>query len=132
MFSAGALAAEVDFFSIGTNDLTQYVMAADRGNAAVAALVDPLQPAVLAAIAATCRAAKAAGIPVGMCGEMAADPRLVPLLLGLGVSELSMSPPAIAAVKAAVRTTSLDDARRIAKAALAARSAGEVIGLLAG
>jgi len=111
VFCADDLARNVDFFSIGTNDLTQYVMAADRGNGAVAALVDPRQPAVSRAISATCRAAAAAGIPVGMCGEFAGDPTATELLLGLGITEFSMSPGLIADVKDAVRTVDRDGAR---------------------
>ena len=84
---ADVLAMECDFFSIGTNDLTQYTMAVDRGNAKVANLYDTLHPAVLRAIRCTISAARAAGIPVGMCGEAAADPRLTPLLLTWGLDE---------------------------------------------
>ncbi len=103
VLNAGRLAAAVDFFSIGTNDLTQYVMAADRGNARVAHLIDALQPPVLSAIAQVVQAAHAAGIWVGLCGELAGDPLATPLLVGLGIDELSMSAPAIGAVKAAIR-----------------------------
>jgi multiphosphoryl transfer protein len=128
--SAAELAREVAFFSIGTNDLTQYVMAADRGNAAVAGLADPFQPAVLRAIAATCAAAATTGIPVGMCGEMAGDPRATALLLGLGVHELSMSGGAVAAVKERVRQTTLGEARALAARVLAAGSLDEVRAVL--
>jgi len=123
VFSADDLARDVDFFSIGTNDLTQYVMAADRGNGAVAGLVDPNQPAVLRAISATCRAAAAAGIPVGMCGEFAGDPRATELLLGLGLTEFSMSAGLIADVKAAVARVDMKRAREIAETVLAGASA---------
>lgn len=97
---ASALAREVEFFSLGTNDLTQYVMAGDRLNANVAALYHPLQPAVLQLIARTARAGQIAGRPVAVCGEMAATPAYAALLAGLGVTELSMNAPAIPAVKA--------------------------------
>ena len=97
------------FFSVGTNDLTQYALAAERGNAGVAALADPLHPAVLRLIAHACEAAEAAGRTVAVCGEVAGDPAAVPLLLGLGVRELSMSAVRIAAAKQAVRST--DDGR---------------------
>ena len=93
--TAAELAKEADFFSIGTNDLTGYVMAVDRGNQAVARLYDPMQPAVLSAIEMTIKAAKAAGIPVGMCGEGAADPRLIPHLLAWGLDEFSVSAASI-------------------------------------
>jgi phosphoenolpyruvate-protein phosphotransferase len=88
---ADHLARLVDFFSIGTNDLTQYIMAADRGNAAVASLVSAYQPALLRAIREVVRAGHANGIRVGICGELAGDPRATPLLVGLGLDELSMN-----------------------------------------
>ena len=106
---ADLLAAEVDFFSIGTNDLTQYVMAADRGNANVAELAQAFQPAVLRMIWQTAVAAKKAGIWVGMCGELAGNALATPLLLGLGLTELSMAAPSIPAVKAALRHWSLPE-----------------------
>jgi phosphocarrier protein FPr len=129
---AGALAPLADFFSIGTNDLTQYTLAADRGNARVADLADAMHPAVLALIAATCEAAGAAGRWVGVCGEVAGDPTATPLLLGLGVRELSMSAPAIGLVKRAVRSTSAVEARALASAALGLPDAAAVRSLLAG
>ena len=125
------LAPLVDFFSIGTNDLTQYTMAAERGNAAVAALADPLHPAVLRLIERTVVAAAAAGRPVAVCGEVAGDRLAVPLLLGLGVRQLSMSPALIPAAKQAVRTTDAGAARRLAEEALAADSSAAVSRLLA-
>ncbi len=128
---AAKLAPLVDFFSVGTNDLTQYTLAAERGNAGVAALADPLHPAVLRLIDMTARAADAAGREVAVCGEIAGDRLAVPLLLGLGVRELSMSPVAIPAVKQAVRATDAAAARRMADEALAAESAAAVRELLA-
>jgi phosphocarrier protein FPr len=128
---APALAEHADFFSIGTNDLTQYTLAAERGNAGVAALADALHPAVLALIERTCTAALAAGRWTGVCGELAGDPSATPLLLGLGVRELSMAPPAIGFVKRAVRTTDLGRARGLAERALACATAAEVRDLLA-
>lgn len=103
VFNADVLAKEVDFFSIGTNDLTQYVMAADRGNSAVAALVNYHEPAVLKAIELTCRAGQSAGIPVSMCGEMAGDSAATELLLHLGLTKLSASASMLPALKAQVR-----------------------------
>lgn len=127
---ADQLAREVDFFSIGTNDLTQYVMAADRGNARVSGLASAFQPAVLRMIRDAAAAAHEAGIWIGMCGELAGNPLATPVLLGLGLDELSMSAPAIPAVKEAVRNLTLDEARRIAGEALAAGSAEAVMTLL--
>ncbi len=89
---ADVLAAEVDFLSIGTNDLVQYTMAAERGNAGVAGLSDPLHPAVLRLIARVCEAGAAHGCRVAVCGEAASDPAAVPILVGLGVDELSVTP----------------------------------------
>lgn len=95
VFQADALAAEVSFFSIGTNDLTQYVMATDRANAQIASLYRTEHPAVLKAIELTCQAAQRAGIWVGICGEAAANPELIPQFVAMGVTELSMSPASI-------------------------------------
>jgi phosphoenolpyruvate-protein phosphotransferase/dihydroxyacetone kinase phosphotransfer subunit len=123
---ADHLARLVDFFSIGTNDLTQYVMAADRGNAAVASLVSAYQPALLRAIREVVRAGHANGIRVGICGELAGDPRATPLLVGLGLDELSMNAAAIPAVKARIRRLSRTDAQRIAAVALEMSAAAEI------
>jgi phosphocarrier protein FPr len=127
---AEQLAPLTGFFSVGTNDLTQYALAAERGNAGVAALGDPLHPAVLRLMERAAGAASAAGRPVAVCGEVAGDPLAVPLLLGLGVRELSMSPARVAAAKQAVRRTDTGAARRLAERALAAESAAEVRRLL--
>ena len=99
---AAAFVDHVDFFSIGTNDLTQYALAAERGNAAVAGIADPLDPGVLRLIDAVCRAAEGRCL-VSVCGELAADERAVPLLVGLGVRELSVAPSSVPGVKEAVR-----------------------------
>jgi phosphoenolpyruvate-protein phosphotransferase/dihydroxyacetone kinase phosphotransfer subunit len=130
---AAVFAPHVDFFSIGTNDLTQYALAAERGNDAVAALGDPLDPGVLRLIkeVGTAGAAGAvAGPLVGVCGELAADERAVPLLLGLGVRELSVHPRAVPGVKEAVRAVDLAAARELASRAVAADSAAAVRALL--
>ena len=95
VFISDLLAKEVSFFSIGTNDLTGYIMAVDRGNAHVSQLYDPMQPAVLRAIERTIKQAKAAGIPVGMCGEAAADERLIAKLIEWGLDEFSVTPSSI-------------------------------------
>ena len=123
---AGDFAQEVDFFSIGTNDLTQYVLAIDRMHPALAKQADSLHPAVLRMIDLTVRAAEAAGKWVGVCGGAAGDPRGAVILTGLGVRELSMSLPSIAAVKAHLRGISFAKAKIFAKQALACKTAGEV------
>ncbi|MCL4265102.1 MAG: phosphoenolpyruvate--protein phosphotransferase [Anaerolineae bacterium] len=129
---ADQLAREVDFFSIGTNDLTQYVMAADRGNARVAALANALHPAVLRLVKQTVQAGHAAGIWVGMCGELASNALATPLLVGLGLDELSMATPAIPAVKTAVRATTVTQAEALAEKALGLESGTAVTELLGG
>ena len=120
---ADQLAAEVDFFSIGTNDLSQYVMASDRTNPKVATLADAFEPAVLRMIQQTVKAAHHAGIWIGVCGELASSPLATPILVGLGVDELSMNPPAIPAVKAAVGRLTMSEAEAIAHAVLKLDSA---------
>jgi phosphoenolpyruvate-protein phosphotransferase (PTS system enzyme I) len=120
---AGALLAEVDFLSIGTNDLSQYTFAADRQVGAVAELLDPWQPALLQLIATCAAASKAAGKPVGVCGEAASDPGLAVVLTGLGITSLSMAPRSIPAVREALATRTLEDCQRLAAAALAAPDA---------
>ena len=124
------LARKADFFSIGTNDLIQYTMAVDRGNEKVAYLHEPYHPAVLRLIRTTIENGKAAGIPVGMCGEMAADPESAVVLLGLGLEEFSMSSAAVPAVKRAIRSTSLVDARSVAAAAMTLSSSSEIAAYL--
>ncbi|BAU74871.1 phosphoenolpyruvate--protein phosphotransferase [Metapseudomonas furukawaii] len=123
---APALAREVDFFSVGTNDLTQYTLAIDRGHPTLSAQADGLHPAVLQLIDLTVRAAHAQGKWVGVCGELAGDPLAVPLLVGLGVDELSLSASGIAEIKARVREFSLASARELAQSALALDSAAAV------
>jgi phosphoenolpyruvate-protein kinase (PTS system EI component) len=130
--AAEAFAAEVDFFSLGTNDLTQYTMAAERGNASVAGLADGLHPAVLRLIRLVAEAASRHKRWVGVCGELASDSAAVPVLVGLGVTELSANAPAIPAVKQAVRSVDSDAARRLAEGALGLTSAAEVRALFEG
>jgi phosphocarrier protein FPr len=127
---AAQFAREADFFSIGTNDLTQYTLAMDRGHPKLAPQVDGLSPAVLRLIAHTVNGARSAKKRIGVCGGIATDPCAVPLLIGLGVDELSVSLPAIPAVKAQIRTLSIDDCRKLAERALAAESAEEVRALI--
>lgn len=114
-----------DFVSIGTNDLTQYTLAADRQLGSVAAFHDPWHPAVLRLVRMLGEAGEKAGKPVGVCGEAAADPALAVVLVGLGVTSLSMSAPALADVRAELLTVTLDEARERAERAVSARSAAE-------
>jgi len=122
---ADRILAHAAFASIGTNDLTQYAMAADRLLGAVAHLSDAWHPAVLRLVAETCRGGAAQGRPVGVCGEAAAVPALAVVLVGLGVSSLSMTPRAIADVAAVLQTTTYDECVRLATLALAAESAAD-------
>ncbi|WP_411968540.1 phosphoenolpyruvate--protein phosphotransferase [Haloferax sp. YSSS75] len=130
-FMADRFAPHVDFFSIGTNDLAQYVMAAERGNERVSDLGDYRQPAVLRAIDATVSAAEGHDCWVGMCGEMAGDPALTELLVGLGIDELSMSPVTIPQVKEAVTKTDTESAEAFAAHVLDADTKDEVVRRLA-
>jgi len=124
--TADQLARETDFFSIGTNDLIQYTMAVDRVNEYVSYLYEPLHPALLRLIAGVAKAARAAGIPCTVCGEMAGDPLVAPVLVGLGVHELSMSAVSIPEVKAAVRAITVPDVERLTERLLAMATADEV------
>lgn len=128
---AERLARWVDFFSVGTNDLAQYTLASDRTNSAVAALADPLHPAVLQLIARTAYAAKVFDIPISLCGEMAGDISAVPLLLGLGVTELSAPLPTVPRVKQTIRECEMIQCRQLAESALRCNDADEVRSLLA-
>jgi multiphosphoryl transfer protein len=127
---AAHVVGQVEIVSIGTNDLTQYTLAAERGNAAVDHLADPLDPGVLQLIAAVGRAAAGTDTEVAVCGELASEPAVAALLVGLGVRELSVPPVDVPAVKAAVREVDLADAVRLAERALACASAAEVRALL--
>ena len=124
--AADALAAECDFFSIGTNDLTQYTLAVDRGNERVAHLYDGLHPAVIALIDNSVRAAQRADIPVSICGELASNPLAVPILVGLGIGEFSVVPAAVPLVKEIVRALDTSEAAHDARKALSMASAREV------
>lgn len=123
---APILAQEVDFFSIGTNDLTQYTLAIDRGHPILSAEADGLHPSILQLIDQTVKAAHKHGKWVGICGELAADPKAVPILIGLGVDELSMSPNSIALIKAQIRTLNYSQAQILAQRALECDSAPAV------
>jgi phosphoenolpyruvate-protein phosphotransferase/dihydroxyacetone kinase phosphotransfer subunit len=128
---AAAFAPHVDFVSVGTNDLTQYTLAAERGNPALAALADGLDPGVLHLIAAIGRAAAGGDFEVAVCGELAGDPSATAILAGLGVHELSMAPPTIPGIKDAVRALDLTTARTLAARALTQPSAAAVRDLVA-
>lgn len=123
-------ARQVDFFSIGTNDLTQYTLAVDRGNPKVQGLYNSLHPAVLQSIARIARAGQEAGIEVGMCGELAANPGVTRLLLGMGLRELSMAAGSIPEVKKIVRSTDCTKAAGVAKKVFSAATADELQAVL--
>ena len=127
---AEELAKEVDFFSIGTNDLTQYILAADRGNQKLTKLYDPFHPAVLRAVAKVIAAGHKEGKEVGMCGEFAGEERAVPLLIGMGLDECSMVSASIGAVRYQIRGISAENAKHLAERVLAAGTAKEVRHLL--
>ena len=128
--SAEKLARECDFLSIGTNDLVQYALAVDRGSSYVSRLYRPHDPAVLALIARAVEGGRSAGKPVSLCGEMAGAPAFVPLLLGLGLRELSVSNSLLPATKKAVREVELPSAEELARKALEAATAADVASLL--
>jgi phosphoenolpyruvate-protein kinase (PTS system EI component) len=120
------LADHVDFFSVGTNDLIQYLLAVDRANDAVAHLYEPLHPGVLRVLDDVAKTARARGKPVSICGEVAADPLTAMVLLGLGFSELSMTPGSIPVIRSLVQRLPMVDAREIAAEALSLRNAAAV------
>ena len=127
---ADALAAEADFFSIGTNDLTGYTMAVDRGNDRVRYLCSTFNPAVLRSIRSVIAAGTEAGIPVGMCGEAAADPLLIPLWISFGLTEYSVGPASILATRAAIAGWNHEEARALAEAVMGAVTPDAVLDLL--
>ncbi|WP_405376267.1 putative PEP-binding protein, partial [Pseudobutyrivibrio sp.] len=127
---ADMLAKEADFFSIGTNDLTQYTMSVDRGNAKVAYLYSAFQPAVLRSIKNIIAAANEAGIPVGMCGEAAADPLMIPLLISFGLDEYSVNPVLVLTARAIISKWSKADADALAEKVLSLSTEKEIVELL--
>ena len=130
--AADALARVCDFFALGTNDLTMYTLAIDRGDEQVAHLYNPLHPAVLRLIQFTAEAALRNRIPVSICGEIAGDPRYTALLAGLGIRELSMSPTKIARVKSRVRALDLSAATQRARAVMDESDAARIAELVDG
>ena len=124
--AADLLAPDVDFFTIGTNDLIQYTLAVDRTDDRVSDLYEPLHPAVLRLIRLVRRAAARHRLPVSLCGEMASDPALVGLLVGLGLTDFSMTPGAIPIVRQVVEELSAAEARRLAGHVLRLATAGEI------
>ena len=127
--TANLIAPHVDFFSLGTNDLVQYTLAVDRVNERVAYLYEPTHPAIVRLIKSTIDVGHEHGIWTGICGEVAANPLMSPLLMGLGIDEFSMSPSAIPMVKQAIRNLRFAEAEELARAALASESATEVLSL---
>jgi phosphotransferase system enzyme I (PtsI) len=127
VLTADIIAKHVSFFSIGTNDLAQYTLAVDRVNERVAYLYEPTHPAVLRLIGESVAAAHRNGLWIGLCGEMAADPLLTPLLVGMELDEMSVAPSAVPLVKDVIRKISFSDARDFAKAAMKASLASEVL-----
>jgi phosphotransferase system enzyme I (PtsI) len=130
--SADALALEADFFAIGTNDLTAYTLAVDRAETDVAELYDPLHPAVLRLVQFATEAALRMRMPVSVCGEVAANPRLIPLLLGLGLRSFSMAAPAVPRVKQAIRAVEIDACARFARHVMEQSDAVRIAELVAG
>jgi phosphotransferase system enzyme I (PtsI) len=130
--SADALALEADFFAIGTNDLTAYTLAVDRGEADVAALYDPIHPAVLRLVQFATEAALRMRMPVSVCGEMAGSPRLTPLLLGLGLRSFSMNAGAVPRVKQRVRSVEIDACARFARRVMEQSDPGRIAELVQG
>jgi phosphotransferase system enzyme I (PtsI) len=124
--AADLLATEADFLSVGTNDLVQFALAVDRADERVSHLYDPLHPAILRLVRTAVRGARHRSRPLSVCGEMAADPALAVLLVGLGVTELSMRAGAIPLVTQVLRATPAADARRLAARALRASTAEDV------
>jgi phosphoenolpyruvate-protein phosphotransferase (PTS system enzyme I) len=123
---ADLLAREVDFFSVGTNDLIQYTLAIDRSNEQLSHMYQPLHPAVLRSLRRIVQAAHGAGIPACLCGEMAGDPLYLPVLLGLGFDELSMGAGSLLRVKQVLRSCSLERAITIAEGCFAFSTVHEV------
>jgi phosphoenolpyruvate-protein phosphotransferase (PTS system enzyme I) len=128
--TARELSRHVDFFSVGTNDLVQYTLAVDRGNAKLSRLYNPFHPSVIRLIDEVAVAGRAAGIEVAVCGELASTPFGAFLLIGMGVDSLSVGPASLAEIKKVIRSVSRADAEAAARRALRARTPGEVLEVL--
>ena len=127
---ADLLAKEADFFSIGTNDLTQYTMSVDRGNADVAYLYSTFQPSVLRSIKHIIECGRSAGIPVGMCGEAAADPLMIPLLISFGLTEFSVNPVLVLTARCTISKWSKAEADALVEKIMALPTEAEIVALL--
>jgi phosphotransferase system enzyme I (PtsI) len=125
-YTADLLAREVDFFTVGTNDLIQYCLAVDRADERVSQLYEPLHPAILRVIHMVRRAARRHRIPVSLCGEMASDPALLTLLVGLGLTEFSMTPGAIGVAKQVLSEVRIDDLHALARRVRRLATADEI------
>jgi phosphotransferase system enzyme I (PtsI) len=125
-YTADLLAREVDFFTIGTNDLIQYCLAVDRGDDRLSGFYQPLHPAILRVIMMVRRAATRRGLPVSLCGEMASDPALLTLLVGLGLRTFSMTPGAIETAKQTLASVRADELRGLARKVLRLATVGEI------
>jgi phosphotransferase system enzyme I (PtsI) len=123
---ADHFAREADFFSIGTNDLIQYTMAVDRGNSKIAHLYQHLHPSILRLLRLICEAARRRQVPVAVCGEMAGDPLSVPILIGLGIDEFSVSPNMIPEVKRIIRSVTYDACRALVRRVNRFRTTAEI------
>ena len=130
MYLADELAEKCDFFSIGTNDLTQYTMSVDRGNADVAYLYSAFQPSVLRSIKHIIECGRGAGIPVGMCGEAAADPMMIPLLISYGLTEFSVNPVLVLTARCIISKWSKEEADKLTQRVMALDNEKDIVALL--
>ena len=128
--TASTLAREADFFSIGTNDLTQYTLAVDRGNELVSTLYSPVEPSVLRLIRTVIQDANRHRIDVSICGEMASEPEYAMLLIGMGIRTLSMTPPMIPEIKQVIRSVTIEDCNKVARRVLAMDSERQITSYL--
>ena len=124
--TAASLARDVDFFSIGTNDLTQYTLAVDRGNELVSTLYSSADPAVLRLIRMVCQDANKAQIETSICGEMASDPEFIMLLLGMGIRTISLAPPMLPEIKQIIRSVTIEECNSVARKALSMNSERQI------